>query len=99
MTEEISAFGDWGSAISRASTSDVRIPARKGVEKELGRCRFYGVEVVTLCRLEVTQRDKLIDAPWPELNGHASCSAAAPRPVVCPLQRISTSTSNAKSVL
>jgi hypothetical protein len=56
--------------------------------EELGRCRLYGVEVVTLCRLEVTQRNKLIDAPWPELNGHASCSATAPLAVfACPHRR------------
>jgi hypothetical protein len=45
--------------------------------EELGRCRFYGVEVVTLCRLEVTQRDKLIDAPWPELHTHVSYAVTA----------------------
>ena len=47
--------------------------------EELGRCRFYGVEVVTLCRLEVTQRNKLIDAPWPEL--HTTCRMPSRRRV------------------
>ena len=49
--------------------------------EELGRCRFYGVEVVTLCRLEVTQRDKLIDAPWPEL--HTTCRMPSRRRSRC----------------
>ena len=54
--------------------------------EELGRCRFYGVEVVALSRRKVTQGDKLIDAPWPKLNGHVSY-AVTPSLAVSPHAR------------
>ena len=64
--------------MSNFESSSPSFSIHPSMGEELGRCRFYGVEVVTLCRLEVTQRDKLIDPPWPELHTHMSY-AVTPR--------------------
>jgi hypothetical protein len=64
--------------MSNFESSSPSFSIHPSMGEELGRCRFYGVEVVTLSRLEVTQRDKLIDAPWPELHTHVSYAVTAP---------------------